>query len=98
LVKGEKSGLATGLRDLDLAAPDNLGGRVGWVVNRVTQELEPLSGVLVCVCAQRVVVDSCWGTGDLAIVGWRVEVDNVQGGFEESNAGDEGFALNAVFV
>jgi hypothetical protein len=45
-----------------------------------------------------VVVDSCWGTGDLAIVGWRVEVDNVQGGFEESNAGDEGFALNAVFV
>jgi hypothetical protein len=45
-----------------------------------------------------VVVDGSWGTGNLAVIGWGVEVYNVQGGFEKCDAGDEGFALNAVFV
>jgi hypothetical protein len=68
------------------------------VIDRVAQEIEPLAGVLVSVFTQWVVVDSSWRTGDLAIIGWRVEVDNVQGGFEECDAWNEGFALNAVFV
>lgn len=47
---------------------------------------------------ERRVVDSTWRTGDLAIVGWRIEVDDVEAVLEEVDARDEGFALDAVAV
>lgn len=83
---------------MDLATPDFLGGGVWGVVDGVAEEVEPFLGVVVGVWAERVVVDGCWGTGDLAIVGGGVEVDDVEGGLEEVDAGDEGFALDAVLV
>lgn len=98
LVEGELCGFAAGPRHLDRAAPDYLRGRVGRVVNRVTEEIEPFLRVLLGVCAQRVVIDGGRGAGDLSVVRWRIEVDDIQGGFEEVDAGDEGLALDAVFV
>lgn len=83
---------------MDLATPDFLGGGVRGVVDGVAQEIEPFLGVLVGVWAEWVVVDGCWGTGNLAIVGGGVEVDDVEGGLEEVDAGNEGFALDAVLV
>lgn len=98
LIKSEQRGLAARLWNLDLAAPDHLGGRVGRVVDRVAQEVEPLAGVLIGFFAQRVVVHLGRGTGNLAVIRWRVEVDDVQGGFEERDARNKRFALDAVFV
>ena len=43
-------------------------------------------------------VDVGWGTGDFAVVCWGVDVDDAEGGFEEVDAGDEGFSLDAIFV
>lgn len=43
-------------------------------------------------------VDTRRGTGDLAVVGVGVEVEDCEALFEEVNAGDEGLALDAVLV
>jgi hypothetical protein len=71
---------------------------VGRVVDGIAQEIEPLAGVLIGFFAQRVVVHRGRRAGNLAVICWRVEIDDVQGCFEECDAGDEGFALDAVFV
>lgn len=47
LVKSEQRCFTTRLRDLNLAAPDNLGSCVRRVIDRVAQEIKPLAGVLV---------------------------------------------------
>ena len=44
------------------------------------------------------VIDAGGRTGDLAVVGGGIEVDYVQAVFEQVDAGDEGFALDAVLV
>lgn len=64
----------------------------------ITQDLEPLIRVPGSLLTQRVVVDCSWGTRDFAVVCGGVEVDDVEGCFEKRDAGDEGFALDAVFV
>lgn len=47
---------------------------------------------------ERGVVYAAWRTGNFAVVGRGVEVYDVEPVFEQVDAGDEGFALDAVFV
>jgi hypothetical protein len=51
-------------------------------------------GVLV----QWSVVDARRGTGDLTVVGWRVEVYNMESVFEKVDTRDEGISLDAILV
>ena len=98
LLEGEFRSLAASTGNIDFAAPDNLRVCMRRVIDRVTQELEPLLRVLLCGLAQRMVIDGSWRPRDFAVICWGIEVDDVQIGLEEVNAWDEGFALNAVFV
>lgn len=98
LLKAELCSPATGERNLDLAAPDFLRGRVWRIVNRVTEEVEPFLSVLLGLRTERVVVDARWRTGDFPVVGGRVKVDYIEHGFQEGDTRDEGFALDAVQV
>ena len=47
---------------------------------------------------QWVVVDSGWWSRHFAVIGCGVEVEDAETGFEHVDAGDEGGALDAVFV
>lgn len=98
LLEGEVRSLAASTGNLDFAAPDNLRVCVRGVIDWVAQELEPLLRVLLCILAQRVVVDSSRGPGDFAVIRWGVEVDDAQICLEEVDAWDEGFTLDAVFI
>jgi hypothetical protein len=43
-------------------------------------------------------VNGSWGPGDLPVVRWRIEIDNIQAGLEEVYTGNKGLSLDAVFV
>lgn len=71
---------------------------VRGVVFGVAQEAEPFVGVRDGRFVEGVVVDARGGPGDFAVVGGGVEVDDLEAGFQQVDAGDEGGALDAVFV
>lgn len=64
----------------------------------VAKVLEPVVGVGFCGFVEGMVVDAGSGTGDLAVIGCAVEVDDRETSEEEVDAGDEGVTLDAVFV
>ena len=65
---------------------------------RIAQELEPFPGVRVGCGVEWVVIDAGRGTGNFPIVGCGVEVQDAEVMLEEGDAGEERFALDAVFV
>ena len=68
------------------------------VVLRIAQEIEPFLRVRDGSFVQRVVVDSRRRSRHFAVVGRGVEIEDAETGFEQIDAGDEGGALDAVFV
>jgi hypothetical protein len=64
----------------------------------ITQEAEPLFSVGMGVLVQWSVVDARRGTGDLTVVGWRVEVYNMESVFEKVDTRDKGISLDAILV
>lgn len=60
--------------------------------------MELFVGVGVCMCVERCMVDFRWWMRDFLVVGGRIEVDDVEMGFEKFDGGDEGFVLDIVFV
>lgn len=98
LVKGKHGGLAARLGYVHVAAPHLMGRLVRGVAVRVAQEAEPLLGVRDGGFVDGVVVDARGRAGELAVVGGGVEVYYLEARFEQVDAGDEGGALDAVFV
>ncbi len=83
---------------MDFSAPYSLRLCSWLVLVRVTKEAKPFLGVRIGVLVQWRVVDTRGWTGNLAVVGWRVQVDNMESIFQEVYTRDEGFSLDAVFV
>lgn len=98
LVKAEPSTLPARLGHYDVAPPHLVCRFVWRVVVEVAQESKPALCMRLRAGVERVVVHAGRRAGNFAVVGLAVEVQDGQSALEEVDAGDEGFALNAVLV
>ena len=97
-VERETGCFARGLGNQDIASPHLMYRWMRRVVHKVAHVLEPFVCVVGGLQTKRMVIDTRWWPGNLAVVGLGIEIDDRKVGFEELDTRDKGLTLDSILI